>query len=92
MKQEKTYIYQWLLAVCYVPIIAPFLPHKSIIPLIYKALSTQLAVVLSDKSVTEAETLNILLLGEPGVLLGAVEMAGAMALCIARKLTGLMKA
>jgi len=48
--------------------------------------------VLSDKSVTEAETLNILLLGEPGVLLGAVEMAGAMALCIARKLTGLMKA
>ncbi|MCX8971606.1 hypothetical protein NLN82_16910 [Citrobacter portucalensis] len=24
MKQEKTYIYQWLLAVCYVPIIAPF--------------------------------------------------------------------
>lgn len=24
MKQEKTYIYQWLFAVCYVPIIAPF--------------------------------------------------------------------
>lgn len=23
MKQEKTYIYQWLLVVCYVPIIAP---------------------------------------------------------------------
>ncbi|NIH42263.1 hypothetical protein HBM95_04840 [Enterobacter asburiae] len=92
MKQGNVFIYQWLCWFCCVPIIAPFLPHKSIIPLIYKALSTQLAVVLSDKSVTEAETLNILLLGEPGVLLGAVEMAGAMALCIARKLTGLMKA
>lgn len=24
MKQEKIHIYQWLFAVCYVPIIAPF--------------------------------------------------------------------
>lgn len=29
MKQEKTYIYQWLFAVCYVPIIAPSFLVKS---------------------------------------------------------------
>lgn len=28
MKQEKTYIYQWLFAVCYVPIIAPSKPFQ----------------------------------------------------------------
>jgi hypothetical protein len=52
----------------------------------------QLAAVLSDKSVTEAETLSNRLLGGLGVLLGAVEMAGAMALCIAPEPTGLTKA
>ena len=40
----------------------------------------QLAAVLSDKSVTEAETLSNRLLGGLGVLLGAVEMAGALSL------------
>lgn len=52
----------------------------------------QLAAVLSDKSVTEAETLSNRLLGGLGVLLGAVEMAGATALCIAPEPTGLTKA
>lgn len=52
----------------------------------------QLAAVLSDKSVTEAETLSNRLLGGLGVLLGAVEMAGATTLCIAPEPTGLTKA
>ncbi|WNU99480.1 RNase A-like domain-containing protein [Enterobacter sp. DTU_2021_1002640_1_SI_PRY_ASU_LCPMC_013] len=52
----------------------------------------QLAAVLSDKSITEAETLSNRLLGGLGVLLGAVEMAGATALCIAPEPTGLTKA
>ncbi len=52
----------------------------------------QLAAVLLDKSVTEAETLSNRLLGGLGVLLGAVEMAGATVLCIAPEPTGLTKA
>ncbi|WP_395313736.1 hypothetical protein V1603_07925 [Enterobacter sp. ECC-219] len=39
MKQEKTYIYQWLLAVCYVPIIAP---SKKINHLLPDSLNTSL--------------------------------------------------
>ena len=52
----------------------------------------QLAAVLSDKTVTEAETLSNRLLGGLGVLLGGVEMAGAATLCIAPEPTGLTKA
>ena len=52
----------------------------------------QLAAVLSDKTVTEAETLSNRLLGGLGVLLGGVEMAGAVTLCIAPEPTGLTKA
>ncbi len=52
----------------------------------------QLAAVLSDKTVTEAETLSNRLIGGLGVILGAVEMAGAAALCIAPEPTGLTKA
>ncbi|MCR1568702.1 MULTISPECIES: RNase A-like domain-containing protein [Mixta] len=52
----------------------------------------QLAAVLSDKTVTEAETISNRLLGGLGVLLGGVEMAGAATLCIAPEPTGLTKA
>ncbi len=53
----------------------------------------QLAACFSDKSVTEAESNsnNRYYWGETGVLLGAVEMAGATALC-APEPTGLTKA
>ncbi|HDJ1438303.1 TPA: hypothetical protein PPN70_000708 [Serratia rubidaea] len=52
----------------------------------------QLAAILSDKTVTEAETFSNRLLGGLGVLLGAVEMVGAMGLCIAPEPTRLTKA
>lgn len=56
-----------------------------------KRRSTKIIVLpVVIKGITE--TLSILLLDELSVLLGAVEMAGATTLCIARKLTGLMKA
>ncbi|CPR14737.1 hypothetical protein JMY81_08120 [Brenneria goodwinii] len=51
----------------------------------------QLAAVLSDQSVTEAETLSNRLLGGLGVALGAVELAGATALCLVPEPTTLTK-
>ncbi|WP_318011315.1 hypothetical protein [Brenneria tiliae] len=52
----------------------------------------QLAAVLSDKTVTEAETVSNRLLGGLGVALGAVELIGAGALCLAPEPTTLTKA
>lgn len=51
----------------------------------------QLAAVLSDESVTEAETLSNRILGGVGIVLGAVELAGATTLCIVPEPTGLTK-
>ena len=52
----------------------------------------QLAAVLSDKSVTEGETLSNRLYGGLGLVMGTLELAGATALCIAPEPTGLTKA
>lgn len=52
----------------------------------------QLAAVISDKSVTEGETLSNRLWGSLEFILGALEMAGAAALCAAPEPTGLTKA
>ncbi len=51
----------------------------------------QLAAVISDKSVTEGETLSNRLWGSLELVLGALEMAGATALCTAPEPTGLTK-
>ncbi|WP_314421934.1 RNase A-like domain-containing protein [Pseudescherichia vulneris] len=52
----------------------------------------QLAAALSDKSVTEGETLSNRLYGGLGLIMGTLELAGATALCIAPEPTGLTKA
>ncbi|WP_010672167.1 MULTISPECIES: RNase A-like domain-containing protein [Pantoea] len=52
----------------------------------------QLAAVLSDKSVTESETMSNRLMGGLGLVMGTLELAGATALCIAPEPTGLTKA
>lgn len=52
----------------------------------------QLAATLSDKSVTEGETLSNRLYGGLGLIMGTLELAGATALCIAPEPTGLTKA
>jgi len=52
----------------------------------------QLAAVLSDKSVTESETMSNRLLGGLDLLMGSLELAGATALCMAPEPTGLTKA
>lgn len=52
----------------------------------------QLAAALSDKSVTEGETFSNRLYGGLGLIMGALELAGATALCIAPEPTGLTKA
>ncbi|MCR4457246.1 MULTISPECIES: RNase A-like domain-containing protein [Pseudescherichia] len=52
----------------------------------------QLAAVLSDKTVTEAETLQNRLLGGLGVAMSTVELAGAAILCAAPDPTTLTKA
>ncbi|WP_312466278.1 RNase A-like domain-containing protein [Pseudescherichia sp.] len=52
----------------------------------------QLAAALSDKSVTEGETFSNRLYGGLGLIMGALELAGATALCITPEPTGLTKA
>ena len=52
----------------------------------------QLAAALSDKTVTEAETMSNSLPGGLGLIMGSLELAGATALCIAPEPTGLTKA
>ncbi|RSB28006.1 hypothetical protein EGK68_20970 [Enterobacter cloacae] len=52
----------------------------------------QMAAVLSDKTVTEAETLQNRLLGGLGVAMSTVELAGATILCAAPDPTTLTKA
>lgn len=52
----------------------------------------QLAAALSDKSVTEGETLSNRLYGGLGLVMGTLELAGATALCIAPEPTRLTKA
>ncbi|WP_158781017.1 RNase A-like domain-containing protein [Pantoea sp. BAV 3049] len=52
----------------------------------------QLAAVLSDKTVTESETMSNRLLGGLDLIMGSLEMAGATALCMAPEPTGLTKA
>ncbi len=52
----------------------------------------QLAAVMSDKTVTEAETLQNRLLGGLGVAMSTVELAGATILCAAPDPTTLTKA
>ena len=52
----------------------------------------QLAAVLSDKTVTESETMSNRLIGRLDLIMGGLEMAGATALCIAPEPTGLTKA
>lgn len=52
----------------------------------------QLAAVLSDKTVTEAETMQNRLLGGLGVAMSTVELAGASILCIAPDPTMISKA
>nr|CBX82219.1 hypothetical protein EAIL5_3399 [Erwinia amylovora ATCC BAA-2158] len=51
----------------------------------------QLAAVISDKSVTESETMSNRLIGGLDLLMGSIELAGATALCIAPEPTGLTK-
>ncbi|MFE8102748.1 RNase A-like domain-containing protein [Brenneria goodwinii] len=62
---------------------------ESVLPVVMSPV--QLAAVLSDKSVTEAETLSNRLLGGLGVALGAVELVGAGALCLVPEPTTLTK-
>lgn len=45
----------------------------------------QLAAALSDKSVTEGETLSNRLYGGLGLVMGTLELAGATALCMVPK-------
>lgn len=52
----------------------------------------QLAAVLSDKTITKAETMQNRLLGGLGVAMSTVELAGATVLCAAPDPTGLTKA
>ena len=52
----------------------------------------QLAAVLSDETVTQAETLQNRLLGGLGVAMGTIEMVGAGVLCLAPEPTMLSKA
>ncbi len=52
----------------------------------------QLAAALSDKTVTEAETMSNSLPGGLGLIMGSLVLAGATALCIAPEPTGLTKA
>lgn len=52
----------------------------------------QLAAVLSDKTVTESETLSGRLMGGLELVLGSLELAGATALCMVPEPTGLTKA
>ena len=52
----------------------------------------QLAAALSDKSVTESETISNRLMGGLGLVMGTLELAGATALCMAPEPTGLTKA
>ncbi|MGP3593101.1 RNase A-like domain-containing protein [Vagococcus sp. WN89Y] len=52
----------------------------------------QMAAVLSDKTVTEAETMQNRLLGGLGIALSTVELVGATVLCAAPEPTGLTKA
>lgn len=52
----------------------------------------QLAAVMSDKSVTEAETMSNRLLGGLDLLMGSLELAGATALCLVPEPTGFTKA
>lgn len=51
----------------------------------------QLAAALSDKSVTEAETLSNRLLGGLGLIMGSLELAGATSMCLAPEPTGITK-
>lgn len=53
--------------------------------------SVQIAAVLSDKSVTESETMSNRLMGGLDLLMGSIEMAGATALCMVPEPTGLTK-
>jgi hypothetical protein len=52
----------------------------------------QLAAALSDRSVTEGETLSNRLFGGLGLVMGTLELVGATALCVAPEPTGLTKA
>lgn len=52
----------------------------------------QLAAALSDKSITEGETLSNRLYGGLDLALGTLELTGATALCMAPEPTGLTKA
>ncbi|HFD2064011.1 TPA: RNase A-like domain-containing protein [Serratia marcescens] len=52
----------------------------------------QLAAALSDKSITEGETLSNRLYGGLGLVMGTLELAGATALCMVPEPTGLTKA
>ncbi|MEW5290310.1 RNase A-like domain-containing protein [Erwinia papayae] len=51
----------------------------------------QLAAVLSDKTVTESDTITNRLMGGLDLIMGTLEMAGATALCLAPEPTGLTK-
>ncbi len=51
----------------------------------------QLAAVLSDKTVTQAETFSGRLMGGLDLIMGGVELAGATALCMVPEPTGLTK-
>nr|WP_270221072.1 RNase A-like domain-containing protein [Kosakonia cowanii] len=52
----------------------------------------QMAAVLSDKTVTEAETMQNRLLGGLGVVMGTLELVGATVLCVTPEPTTLTKA
>lgn len=52
----------------------------------------QLAAVLSDKTVTESESMSNRLMGGLDLFMSGLEMAGATALCMAPEPTGLTKA
>ncbi|QTF06959.1 hypothetical protein HC231_02670 [Brenneria izadpanahii] len=52
----------------------------------------QLAAVLSDGTLSEAETLTNRILGGVGILFGGIELAGATALCLVPEPTGFTKA
>ncbi|QKJ86263.1 hypothetical protein PMPD1_1302 [Paramixta manurensis] len=51
----------------------------------------QLAAVLSDRTVTESETMSNRLLGGLDLLMGSLELAGATALCLVPEPTGFTK-
>lgn len=52
----------------------------------------QIAAILSDKSVTESETLNNRLYGSLDLVISSIELAGAASLCLAPEPTGITKA